>query len=53
MLVDTEGQSVLVEIVDRVEMLQEGVTYQEQVLVLSWESAFMDNEVTFFMTRFV
>jgi len=34
-------------------MLQEGVTYQEQVLVLSWESAFMDNEIAFFMARFV
>lgn len=53
MLVDAEGQSVLVEIVHRVEMLQEGVTYQEQVLVLSWESAFMDNEIAFFMARFV
>ena len=53
MLVNTKGKCVLVEIVNRVEMLKESITYQEQVLVLSWESAFVDNEVTFLMARFI
>jgi len=53
MLVDTKGKCVLIEIVNRVEMLEESITYQEQVLVLSWESAFVDNEVTFLMARFI
>ena len=53
MLVDTKGKCVLIEIVNRVEMLEECITYQEQVLVLSWESAFVDNEVTFLMARFI
>ena len=34
-------------------MLEESITYQEQVLVLSWESAFVDNEVAFLMARFI
>ena len=53
MLVDTKGKCVLIEIVNRVEMLEESITNQEQVLVLSWESAFVDNEVTFLMARFI
>jgi len=53
MLVYTQGKCVLIEIVNRVEMLEESITYQEQVLVLSWESAFVDNEVAFLMARFI
>jgi len=53
MLVDTKGKCVLIEIVNRVEMLEESITNQEQVLVLSWESAFVDNEVAFLMARFI
>jgi len=34
-------------------MLKESITYQEQVLVLSWESALVDDEVTFLMARFI
>tara|TARA_B110000285_G_scaffold233294_1_gene306630 strand:+ start:272 stop:424 length:153 start_codon:yes stop_codon:yes gene_type:complete len=49
MLVNTKRKGVLIEIVNRVEMLEESITNQEEVLVLSWESAFVDNEVTFFM----
>ena len=53
MLVYTQGKCVLIEIVNRVEMLEESISYQEQVLVLSWESAFVDNEVAFLMARFI
>jgi hypothetical protein len=49
MIVDTKRKCVLIEIIDRVEMLKESITNQEEVLVLSWESAFVDNEVTFFV----
>jgi hypothetical protein len=49
MIVDTKRKGVLIEIIDRVEMFKEGITNQEEVLVLSWESAFVDNEVTFFV----
>ena len=34
-------------------MLQEGVTDQEQVLVLSWETALVDDEVTFVVAGLV
>lgn len=34
-------------------MLKESITYQEQVLVLSWESALVDDEVTFLMAGFI
>ena len=34
-------------------MLQEGISDQEQVLVLSWKSAFVNNKVAFIMVRFV
>ena len=53
MLVNTKRKGVLIEIVNRVEMLEESITNQEQVLVLSWESAFVDNEVAFLMARFI
>lgn len=53
MLVNTKRKSILIEIVNRVEMLKESITYQEQVLVLSWESALVDDEVTFLMARFI
>ena len=53
MLVNTKGKCVLIEIVNRVEMLKESITNQEQVLVLSWKSTFVDNEVTFLMARFI
>jgi hypothetical protein len=49
MLVNTKRKGVLIEIVNRVEMLEESITDQEEVFVLSWESAFVDNEVAFFM----
>jgi hypothetical protein len=53
MLVNTKRKCVLVKIVNRVEMFKECITYQEQVLVLSWESALVDNEVTFLMAGFI
>ena len=53
MLVNTKRKGVLIEIVNRVEMLKESITNQEQVLVLSWKSTFVDNEVTFLMARFI
>jgi len=34
-------------------MLEEGVADKEQILILSWKSAFVNDEVTFFMTGFV
>ena len=34
-------------------MLQEGISDQEQVLVLARESAFVDDEVAFLVARFV
>jgi hypothetical protein len=34
-------------------MLKESVTNEEKVFILTWESAFMDNEVAFLMAGFV
>jgi hypothetical protein len=48
-LVNTKRKGVLIEIIDGVEMLEEGITNQEEVLVLSWESAFVNNKVAFFV----
>lgn len=44
MLVDAETHSVHVEIVNAVEMLQEGVSDQEQILVFAWQAALVDHE---------
>ena len=53
MHVNTEADSVPVEVVDRVEVLKECVSDEEQILVLSWQSALVDNEVALFVARFV
>ena len=34
-------------------MLKESVTNEEKVFILTWESAFMDNEVAFLMAIFI
>ena len=34
-------------------MLEEGITYEEEVLILSWKSAFMDNEIALFVGGFI
>ena len=34
-------------------MFQEGVTNKEEVLVLSWQSAFVDDKVAFLMRRLI
>ena len=52
-LVDTKRNCVSIKIINWVEMLQEGISDQEQVLVLSWKSAFVNNKVAFIMVRFV
>lgn len=44
--VDTERHSVVVKVIDRVKVLKESITDEEQILVLTGESAFMDHEVT-------
>jgi len=51
--VNTEADSVPVEVVDGVEVLEESVSDEEQVLVLSWQSALVDNEVALLVARFV
>lgn len=53
MHVDTKTYGITVEIVDGVEMLEESVTDQEQVLVFTWESALVDNEVALLMGRLI
>jgi len=53
MHVDTKTKSVSIKIIDRVEMLEESIADEEEILILSWESALMDNEVAFLMARFV
>jgi len=44
--VDTDAQGVLVKIVDRVEVPQEGIAHQVEVLVLAREAALVDHKVT-------
>ena len=51
--VNTEADGVPVEVVDGVEVLEESVADEEQVLVLSWQSALVDNEVALLVARFV
>lgn len=53
MHVNTEADGVPVEVVDRVEVLEESVSDEEQILVLSWQSALVDNEVALLVARFV
>jgi hypothetical protein len=47
MLVDTETESIFVEVVDGVEMLEECITNEEEVLILTWKSALVDDKVAF------
>ena len=51
--VHTQTHGVLVEVVHRVEVLQESVTDQEEVLVLAGQSALVDHEVAFLMARLI
>jgi hypothetical protein len=51
--VDTKTDGVAVEIVNRVEMLEESVSNEEEVFVLSRQTALVDNEVALFMARLV
>jgi len=44
---------IAVEVVDGVKVSQEGVTYQEEILIFAWESAFVDDEVAFALVTFV
>jgi len=53
MHIDSETEGVPIEVIDGVEVLQESITDKEQVLVLAWESALVDNEVAFLMARLV
>lgn len=53
MEVDTQGQGVSVEVIHRVEVLQEGVSNQEQILVLTGQSALVHDEVAFLVGRLV
>jgi hypothetical protein len=47
MLVDTKTESISVKVVDGVEMLEECITNEEEVLILAWKSALVDDEVAF------
>ena len=48
-LVDTKTYGVPIKIVNRVEVLEECVSDEEEILVLSWKSALVDHEVTLFV----
>jgi hypothetical protein len=53
MLIYTKTKGISIKIVNGVEMLKEGVTNEEKVFILTWKSAFMNDEVAFLMTGFV
>lgn len=53
MTVDSKTDGVAIEIVDGVEVLKECVSNEEQVLVFTWKSAFVDNEIALFVARFI
>ena len=53
MHVDTKTNGVLVKVVNRVKVLQESVSNKEEVLVLSGQAAFVDNEVTLLMAGLI
>jgi hypothetical protein len=53
MHVNTKADSVLIEIVHRVEVLQESITNQEQILVFSGKSALVDDKVALLMAGLI
>ena len=53
MLVDAETYLVLVEVVNGIEVAQEGITDEEQVLVLAGQTALVDHEVTLALVALV
>merc|ERR1712227_1061689 len=52
-LVDAKTNGIVVEVIHRVEMLEESITNQIEVLVLARESALVDDEVALLVARFV
>lgn len=46
MCVDTQGDILLIKVIDRVEMLQENVTEQEVTVVVSVQGVLSDRELT-------
>ena len=53
MWVDTKWKSILIKVVNRVEVLEESITNQEEIFVLTWQSAFMDDEVAFIVVGLI
>ena len=53
MHVYTKAYSITVKIINGVEVLEEGVADEEQVLVLSGQTAFVDYEIAFLMAGFI
>jgi len=53
MHVNTKADSVTIKVVDRVEVFQESITNEEKILVLTWKSAFVNDEVALFMARLI
>lgn len=51
--VDAKTDCVAVEVIDGVEVLQEGVTDEEKIFILAGQPAFVDDEVAFFMARLI
>ena len=51
--VDAKTDCIAVEVIDGVEVLQEGVTDEEQVFVLAGQPALVDDEVAFLMARLI
>jgi hypothetical protein len=51
--VDTKTYLILIKIIDRIEMPQESITNQEEILILSWQSTFVNDKVTFIFICFI
>jgi len=53
MNVHSQAYLILIEVIHGIEMTKEGVSNEEEVLVLTWKSALMDDEVAFVIITLV
>ena len=53
MYINSKTYLVLIEIIHRIKMLKESITYQEKIRILAWQFAFMYDKVAFSFIRLI
>ena len=53
MHINSQTDLVSIEVIDGIEVSEESIADQEEILILTWQSAFMDDKVAFSLVAFV